>query len=186
MQLVIFYKKKRVLVEKQTCRHVDVAPGGVQRSDCLLAGDPKALQLCDHLLGVFGSDWLRLSVLRLCGSCLRDVLYCRGLDDCAGRSTDPASARPLFGGFLVAVAEGILGDFTLAEELDFLALDDEAAALQIQNGLVALQHVQAQEEIDILALHDGKGARQMEVANLELGAVDLADDLGCADAAGDA
>ena len=58
--------------------------------------------------------------------------------------------------------------------------------MQVDAGLVPLEHIQTQQHVDVLALHDGEGAGQLVVADLDGGAVDAAEDAGGADALGHA
>lgn len=77
---------------------------------------------------------------------------------------------------------GHLGEFVFGEEGDLAALDAENALLEVDAGLVRLEHVEPEEKIDGTSLHDGEGAREVEVCELELGAVHASEDLRCPDA----
>ncbi|KAK8207790.1 hypothetical protein BKA81DRAFT_379269 [Phyllosticta paracitricarpa] len=56
---------------------------------------------------------------------------------------------------------------------------------EVDLGLVAFEHVEAEQEVDGLALHDGEGAWHGGAADADFRVVDASEDLGCADAARD-
>ena len=80
----------------------------------------------------------------------------------------------------------LLGDLILRQEGDLLVLDPQHVVAEIDAHLVALEHVEAEQEVDVLALHDGEAGLQRVRADLDLGAVDAAEDFGGANAARDA
>ena len=107
------------------------------------------------------------------------------LGDGAGAGADLRAAGTRDGRF-VHHDLVVLGDVGLAEEGDLDVADDEPAFLQVDAGLVALEHVEAEQQIHVFAFHDGEAAGEEEAADLDLRRVHAAEDLGRADAAGDA
>lgn len=107
------------------------------------------------------------------------------LSDGAGSSADLRAGRARDGRF-VHHDFLVLGDVGFAQEGDLDVSDDELAFLQVDAGLVAFEHVEAEEQVDVFAFHDREAAGQEEAADFDLGGMDTAEDLGRADAAGNA
>jgi len=205
-------KKKRRASQEQASGQLDIAAGHLERLDDFISGEAHLHQLVDVCLRKQPRRRRRrllrrlrrrrrLSVrLRLRRATrrlprrptvalkIRRRLRRRGgarLRDGAGPSADLGAGRAL-DSRLVQEKLLVLGDIRLAEEGNVDVADDERAFLQVDAGLVALEHVEAEEEVDVLALHDGEAAGEEEGADLDLGGVHAAQDGGGADAAGDA
>lgn len=81
----------------------------------------------------------------------------------------------------------MFGNIGFTEKLDLVAVaEDELVLAQVDAGLVAFQHVEAEQQVDVLALHDGEGAGDVGGADAQGRGVHAAEDLGGADAARDA
>ena len=80
----------------------------------------------------------------------------------------------------------VLGNVRFAEKGDVVVPDHESVFIQVDTGLVALQHVEPEQEVHIFAFHDGEATGEIGGADFDLGRVDAAEDLGGAHAASDA
>ena len=81
----------------------------------------------------------------------------------------------------------VLGNVRLTEKGDLIAVaEHEFVVLQVDDGLVAFEHVETEEEVDVLTLHDGEGAGHGGFADGDGGRVNTAQDLGGTDTLGDA
>ena len=48
---------------------------------------------------------------------------------------------------------GFIGEFVFGEEVDFAALYPQDVLLQVDTGLVGLEHVETEQEVDVTALN---------------------------------
>ena len=64
------------------------------------------------------------------------------------------------------------------------ALQLQLVVLEVDDALVPLQHVQAEQELHVVLLQHGEGAVEVHAADAQLRQVHLANDLGAANAHG--
>ena len=73
-------------------------------------------------------------------------------------------------GFVLLRFFQVLWEFGFTQEADFVAVaEDELVASQVDDGLEALEHVQAQEEVHVFAFHDCEGAGHGGIADFNVG-----------------